>query len=510
MELQKNNSSRLDISKSDRWWNDRFHNLIIKIKKPLETLVNPYKVQILYLSSSKYIMKKLDEPTPEDCSENKLIIELDFDHESYEEIHKYMFGFDVNFKEENTLNYYQISSILQLETLEKNFRKQIFCEKYLSDEKWFDIYLMTLKLNNDHKNIIREELLRFIINKEFNPFFCLKKDQYLKLKEEDFIYFLEIKPYDESVSAQNKAFQNKIKIINIYCNAFNKNEDFIKNILETIINLKKITDIYCLNYLEKELSIKILGEDRKIELLMHLNAELTIENETLKTSLNDMNYKMKELTEKYISTFDECVILREKLTEFISKNSIEKRADIDISINERLKKSTYNELEFLSQNNMISSISSSKYAYFVFDYFMKNLETYSVKYRLVSGFEKWAFFGIGMKNRIKNGIWETGSQPGLYGITQHGYSKFHSQQPKYTTSNSYFLNKNIILKSGLYLEMKYNGSSSFMINIYDNNSNLVGSEDFKVQIQDSEQWCPLIIFYYEGQKVEVIEFKVNM
>ena len=105
---------------------------------------------------------------------------------------------------------------------------------------------------------------------------------------------------------------NKIRLINktrIICREMEIKIDVEDNKIDKKRSKKKkrkkITDIYCLNYLEKELSIKILGEDRKIELLMHLNAELTIENETLKTSLNDMNYKMKELTEKYISTFDE-------------------------------------------------------------------------------------------------------------------------------------------------------------------------------------------------------------
>ena len=48
------------------------------------------------------------------------------------------------------------------------------------------------------------------------------------------------------------------------------------------------------------------------------------------------------------------------------------------------------------------------------------------------------------------------------------------------------------------------------MNLYNDNSNLIGSEDFTVIIKDSEKWCPLFIFYNEGQKVDVIEFKLNI
>ena len=84
-------------------------------------------------------MKKLDEPTPENCIENKLVLDFDFDHESYEAIHQYVFGLNVDFKEENVLNYYEIVAFLEVENLEKIFRKEIFSEKFLNNEKWFEI-----------------------------------------------------------------------------------------------------------------------------------------------------------------------------------------------------------------------------------------------------------------------------------------------------------------------------------------------------------------------------------
>ena len=140
---------------------------------------------------------------------------------------------------------------------------------------------------------------------------------------------------------------------------------------------------------------------------------------------------------------------------------------------------------------------------------MKNNESFNIKYKLVAGFEKWAFFGIGLKNKIRNGIWES-SLPDIYGITQHGYSKFHTNQLSQNTSSKYYLNENLMLKNDYILEVKYNGENSYIMNLYNDNSNLIGSEDFTVIIKDSEKWCPLFIFYNEGQKVDVIEFKLNI
>ena len=453
-------------------------------------------------------MRKLEEPATQDCVDNKLILEFDFDHVSYEIIHQYIFGLKVTFNVENTLYYYEISSMLEVDSLEELFRKEILSEKFINNEKWFNIYLLQLKLNDKYKNIILEELMRFISINEFTPLLFLIKDQHRLFRENDFVYFLS-KSNEESVNILNKSFQNKIRAIDNYCRALNKNKEYIESILESIFKIKQIKDIHSINYLEKEMNIRIIEEDKKIELLLDLNKELIINNEILKTCIKEINVKMTDLMEKFKSSSIECVILREKLTEFLEKNLLDKQPVINVIIEENLRNSNYNTQEFCIVKNSVSRISEGKYAYFVFDYYLKNNESFNIKYKLVAGFEKWAFFGIGLKNKIRNGIWES-SLPDIYGITQHGYSKFHTNQLSQNTSSKYYLNENLMLKNDYILEVKYNGENSYIMNLYNDNSNLIGSEDFTVIIKDSEKWCPLFIFYNEGQKVDVIEFKLNI
>ena len=345
MELLIKNNSKLDPTTIDKWWNDRFYNLIINIKYPKENKVNPYKVQILYFKSSKYIMRKLEEPATQDCVDNKLILEFDFDHVSYEIIHQYIFGLKVTFNVENTLYYYEISSMLEVDSLEELFRKEILSEKFINNEKWFNIYLLQLKLNDKYKNIILEELMRFISINEFTPLLFLIKDQHRLFRENDFVYFLS-KSNEESVNILNKSFQNKIRAIDNYCRALNKNKEYIESILESIFKIKQIKDIHSINYLEKEMNIRIIEEDKKIELLLDLNKELIINNEILKTCIKEINVKMTDLMEKFKSSSIECVILREKLTEFLEKNLLDKQPVINVIIEENLRNSNYNTQEF--------------------------------------------------------------------------------------------------------------------------------------------------------------------